>query len=204
MRSPQEVQDKLDKHLKGLSPLQQKFLLLRRTTKTYGEACDQIEVSRQTSSRWKRVPKFMAAYTLAVEVIPDPRRDLMLPPEEREALIATQIESLTAVLPDVVRAHVNIALYGAKDSDRIRAINMLYEVLGVGTSPETAVSKQNRVFLQMLQILGPQVAIEAKKRGMELGATVSETVRTLTGQGLNQPIDAEFTEVEDTEERIET
>jgi hypothetical protein len=52
----------------------------------------------------------------------------------------------------------------------------LYEVLGFNAGEAMPVSKQNKVFVQMLTMLAPQVAAEAERRGLPSNTSLMSIV----------------------------
>jgi len=164
-----EIEAQLREMKEKLTEKQRTFIESRRVCANDTIAAEQANVSRPSISRWKnKSPLFLQAYTLATLALPNPQRDLILPEKEKQALIASQVESLTSVLPEVVKEHVRIALFGAKEADRLRAIEKVYDATGFGADILKPVSKQDKVFVQILQLIEPQVRAIARERGVPM------------------------------------
>ena len=149
-----------------LTPLQRSFLDARRITTKDGEACKAAGVGYNTVGVWKKKSQdFLQAYTLVTKVLPDPRRALILPEGDRQQLVRAQIEYLSKALPQVVVEHVQLALHSTNEMVRIRAIEKLYEVVGLGPEPGN-IHRNNRVLAQMLSLIAPQLKKLASSKGM--------------------------------------
>jgi len=141
------------------------------------DAARTVGVAMSSVYRWKNIPKFWGEYQVVVGEAEETLEDAMaLGAEDRQQLAADQAEALMRILPSVVQEHIHIALRADKDADRLRAIEKLYAAVGFGKDEAPPVAKQNRVFLQMLNLMAPQVAAEAARRGLPVSSTVKEVI----------------------------
>lgn len=94
--------------------------------------------------------------------------------------IATEIDGIVQHLPSLVQENIKVALDPASNAAamnaKLKAIGMLYEVLGFAAGKAMPVSKQNKVFIQMLGLLAPQAQFEAEKRGIPYSSSLSEVL----------------------------
>ncbi len=162
----------------------QAFLQERLTTSTDKDAYTKVGVSGQSVTRWKKEPEFSKAYVLATELLNEAasqRPDLPeLPEEAREVVLQSQLESMVDYLPSLIQELVKIALGSEKDADRLRAIEKIFELLGVGDQPKMPGGPQNKTLMKMLQLQRPQLVAAAKQLGLEappLMADLWEAVR---------------------------
>lgn len=155
-------EDKLEKLLRECTPRQRKFLLARREVSTDKELAKQKVASEQTIANWKKLPIFRRAYDLIIQA---GNADLLSVSQED---LAKQREAMSEILPLLVQKHINIALHGEKETDSLRAIERLYELAGFKPKQPEQLPNQNKVFVQMLTILGPQAVVEANRRGVNV------------------------------------
>ena len=141
------------------------------------DAARTVGVAMSSVYRWKNIPKFWGEYQVVVGEAEETLEDAMaLGAEDRQQLAADQAEALTKILPSVVQEHIRIALSSPKDADRLRAIEKLYSAIGFGKDEAPPPSRQNKVFLQMLSLMAPQVAAEAAKRGLPVASTIKDVI----------------------------
>jgi len=176
MQSINEVYQALERLKKNLTPKQVAFLDARVNTHTDKAALEKAGVTRQAVSGWKRQVDFMQAYTLVVQVISKDSEVLVLADMDRQELVEQQLRAIKAVMPRIVKTHIQIALTGAKDSDRLRAIEKLYELVGLDENPANRIPTQNKVLHTMLQLIAPQLIMEATKRGVTVDPALREIV----------------------------
>jgi hypothetical protein len=167
----------------ALSAKQLEYLELRKNTKTDVAAARQMSITRQIVTNWKRKPEFLAAY----EQVVGKKKEALLDVQkaDRRKINAAQVEALVAALPEVVQEHINIALTADRIADRMRAIDKFYEILGFGAEATMPVSRQNQIFIQIMNLMGPQVEAEAARRGLPSGSSLQDIV------------EGEFAEMED-------
>lgn len=83
--------------------------------------------------------------------------------------LGQQLEVMSQHLPKVVRRHLAIILDSStSNKDAISAIRLFYETLGV--TPESLVpgGRTNKMIVNVLQMVGPQLAAVAKERGLDM------------------------------------
>lgn len=178
-----KLQEQLETLTRDMTTKQVEFLRYRQTTKTDIEAVSLVPVSLQALTKWKKQSAFQEAYQIVVGKLKSPDTNLIVAPEQRQSIMIAQIATLTRYLPDVVKENIRIALYGQKEADRLKAIQMVYDAVGLKTETVMPVSKQNAVFVQMMQLVQPQTQAEATKRGI--------------------PVDADYIIEKDTEEDLD-
>lgn len=162
---------------KGLSAKQRLFLDARATAASDEEAMRTVGIVSSSLRRWKGVPIFWDAYRKVTGQLDQTLGEsIPLNADERQQLAFSQSEALMKILPGVVQEHIRIALGADKDADRLRAIEKLYAAVGFGKDEAPPVSKQNQVFMQMLDMMAPQVAAEATRRGLPVSSTIKDVV----------------------------
>lgn len=115
-----------------------------------------------------------------------------------QVLISKQVDEVIKYLPALVQENLAVALREASSAAaltaKLKAIDMLYDVMGFTAGAAMPVSKQNAVFIQMLTMLAPQVAAEAQRRGLPTNATILQVVEgmyTEDGKGEEAQSDGE-------------
>lgn len=97
-----------------------------------------------------------------------------------QIVISRQVDVLMEQLPALVQENLALALMPASNAAgytaKLKAIDMLYGVMGFTAGAAMPVSKQNAVFIQMLTMLAPQVAAEAQRRGLPTNATIMQVI----------------------------
>ena len=186
------IRTKLDELLPELTEKQQDFLNKRILYPNDEQALDAADVSRQSLWRWQQKDiAFMKAYTIASLVIPKPEVFLQVSSADKNSLIITQLDVLTSILPEVIRQLIKIAMATTENirpADQLRAIEKICELTGMGAEAKMPIGKQSQIFIQMLTLMGPQIASEVEKRGLPVNASLREVV------------DAQFTHIEEEEE----
>ena len=164
-----EVERKFELLKVNFTPLQRSFLDCRRTTNKDVEAARLAGVSTSTVRKWKMdKPDFMHAYALVVDALPDPRRVLMIPEGDRQQIVRSQVDALSKMLPQVVGEHIKLALHASNEAVKMKAIEKLYEVCGLG--PDTSgMSKSNKTLVQLVNLIGPQLKKIAGSKGIVAG-----------------------------------
>ena len=165
--------------LAPLSEAQKRFLEARAVTKSDRQACLMAKVSVSLPPVWKRYAPFKVAYAAVTTEKEEDEfiRDVVnISSLDRHAVISQNIDQIAARLPEILAENIRLALHANKESDRIRAMQLLYNAIGFAAE-SIPVNRQNKVFVQMLTLLGPQVEAEAKKRGLPVGSTISDLVK---------------------------
>ena len=167
-----QLKRQFDQLVSKLSNNQQKFLRARVHTSTDMAAYKEVGLTGTTISRWKKDDQdFFKVYVLASEVLNEQvpnKPDLPeLPEEAREVVLKAQLESMVTYLPSLAEELVKIALGSEKDGDRLRAIEKIFELLGVGDQPKMPGGQQNKTLMKMLQLQRPQLVAAAKQLGVE-------------------------------------
>jgi hypothetical protein len=170
---------------------QQRFINARRLVGTDQEAANDSGIRYGNLPQWKRnKPHFKTAWLLVKdewrksqpEAVPEvqvTKWSSSAPAvvgTDRQTTMATEIDRITYQLPALIDTNIHVALNAEKDADKLRALQMLYEVLGFNAGEAMPVSKQNKVFVQMLTMLAPQVAAEAERRGLPSNTSLMSIV----------------------------
>lgn len=171
-----EDRAKLDTVTQTLTVNQRRFLAARADTDTDVAACKEVGIAKQTITNWKRNSDFVTAYRLTLGLTIDPSKELAIPAKTRQELVVQQVDALTEVLPSVVREHIRLALYAEQEAVRLNAIKEVYNMVGFGVDRAMPVGKQSQVFIQMLSLMGPQVAAEAKRRGLPVSSELQDII----------------------------
>lgn len=150
-----------------MTEAQEFFLESRRVCETDSEAAEHAGVHPGSVSRWKKEDeKFAKAYML-IEILNEPKVSLEVPEQDKAKVIKQQMDGLLAYLPEVVQEHINIALHAKRDSDRLRAIEQIYEVIGLGEQHKLPGGHRNQVLIQMLTLQRPQIEAAARRLGVD-------------------------------------
>lgn len=109
--------------------------------------------------------------------------DIMLPvpdAQNNQVIVSRQVDEVMQYLPALVQENLAVALAPATTATqltaKLKAIDMLYDVMGFTAGAAMPVSKQNQVFISMLTMLAPQVAAEAQRRGLPTNATIMQVI----------------------------
>ena len=185
-----------------LTVKQHLFLDARATGIADADAARMVSVAMSSVHRWKNLPAFWDRYRKATGEIEETLEEaIVLEAEDRQQLAADQAEALTKILPEIVQEHIRIALRSDKDADRLRAIEKLYSAIGFGKDEAPPPSRQNKVFLQMLSLMAPQVAAEAARRGLPVASTIKDVIAEDFAQTMLR-LEQEGTEGEEDEEGL--
>jgi len=181
MQTTEELNKEYELICADLTEQQVQFLNSRKTVSTDAEAVEQVGVTRQAVWKWKKDARFAEAYELATTVVPDPRVQLAIPEETRQDIIKGQIDSIAYYLPKVVEENIRLSLYAERESDRLTATKMLYQVLGFSAADAMPTAAQNKVFIAIMNLMGPQIQAEADKRGVNLKDVIDVPYTELEG-----------------------
>ncbi len=84
-----------------------------------------------------------------------------------------QLEVMSQHLPRVVRRHLAIILDSTTSNrDALVAIKLFYETMGVTPESLLPTGRMNKMIVNVLQMVGPQMAAVAQERGLELSGEV--------------------------------
>lgn len=151
------AQESLDNLMKNLTTKQRAFLNARKSTDTDIAAVEEVGIAASTVSRWKNdKPFFLEAYDIVTGTSePD---SLVISSERMMTLREEQLQSMKAVLPEVIKEHISLALSAQSESVRLRAIHSIEEMTGVDNRESLKSMLQGRgTFVELVQILRPQI-----------------------------------------------
>lgn len=171
--------------LPGLSLPQRKFIMARSTCVDDITAAKVInKESLRFLEGWKSKPAFVEAYTLVTQILSPSNMALVVTTKDRDDIVQGQIEALSRLLPKVVGEHVAIIMNPDESSSvKLKAIQMLYDITGLDSGALIRVSRRNKVLVQMLEMLAPQLRSIAEDRN-------------ITKSPVEEFIDAQYEEVE--------
>lgn len=175
--SEEALKLKLERFKKTLTPKQQEFLEARPLVKSDAEACRQIGSSDTSVPRWKKNSNFYTAYVIVTQML-EANRELLISDVNKQTIVRLQEAALLAYLPKAVQMHIDIIVNGKSDEHKIRAIKMLYDYVGIGPSSGVPISKNNQALMNIISLIGPQARDEAKKRGLDSDAGISDVIRS--------------------------
>ena len=174
----------------GLTPKQRDFVFARANTNSDVAATAEGNVSIASVPKWKHEARFKPAYDMAVsmskQALADDKRielPVIVPGQvgtDKQQVMSQQIDLVTAVLPTIVAENIRLALQAPKDVDKLKAMQVLYSILNFDSGNAMPVSKQNKVYMTMLNMLQPQIAAEAAKRGLPAN---TKLIDLISGEG---------------------
>lgn len=98
--------------------------------------------------------------------------DLTLDVRDVEAYRA----KLEKMVPDALKELGEIITMSANENTRLRAIELLFKVLGIDSDTLNPKAARNKVLIQMINMMSPQLIHEAKGSGVQIPAEIEEAV----------------------------
>lgn len=159
-----------------LTPKQEAFLTARMDVSSDAEASKRASVALNTVRKWKKESElFNTAYKSSLSITEKTRASLGV---AQKSTLQGHVQELITAMPAVVLEVVRIALYAFKSSDRLAAIKLIFEATGFKADTAMPISRQNQVFVNIMNLTRPQIVAEAQKRGLPIDVdaeTVYET-----------------------------
>lgn len=173
-----EKQNRLEGLMPNFNEKQQAFLIARTQASNDADACAEADISVSSPPRWKHDGKFNEGYELAISIFEE-AREVFIPEADVEKMSEGQLAAFEDILPQVFQEHIRLALYAESESVRMRAIQDIYDRLGIGEQTNRGDFEGKNVFVQMIQMLQPQIeASEDRDERFLEGA-----FREIAGQG---------------------
>lgn len=157
-----------------LTKKQEAFITARMEESSDAAAAKRVPVGLTTVRKWKADSElFRKAYASAGTMAEKTRSALSV---AQKASLQGYVQDLVASMPAVVSQLVSVALTAEKDADKLTAIKLIFEAVNFKAETSMPISKQNKVFADIMLLVAPQAKKIAQDKGIPITGDVQEVL----------------------------